>query len=915
MKKKVFLFLLILPVLMFAQVSIYDIQYTEDPGDGTYPSPLDGQDVTVGGIVTATGYYGEEYFISSSTGGAWNGIFIYDNEHSPSVGDSIIIQGTVYEYYGLTEIMDLTSYELITTNNPVPLPVHISTFDAFNEEAYESVLIEINDVTVTQDYDSWGEWYVNDSSGDCIINNGFLDLQVLNFPLIMNYPFSYIRGVISYSWGNYYLHPRGFEDLQSGIDAYILSIASLYIFNNEEFEVPVILSFLGQSEQVLSYQFQLQFNSSILEFTGFELEGTLSESGAVSDLSEEGNVQIEFEGEFSFSGIETLINLKFLPLSSGDSELDFDSALLNDIEVQYFSSELIFIQTESEPIGDTLTIIQRPILNIPAIAIPGQELDITCIAPENTTGWEVELLHEDKIIPLNIIQNSYDTDLQRWNLQVLIPILEIYELYDLKVTASEDIDDISKNAVQIIPEIKNSYYFIHITDTHLPTHYFYPDPATLTDTSEVVDFREVINDINLINPEFVLLTGDLVNEGELEDFENRRVFTKAQRLMTEFEVPVYLVSGNHDLGGWYDTPPSQGTARHNWWRFFGWKWLQNPPAVEPFYTQDYSFDYGPVHYVGMEAYINYDGYMYDIYGGESFIPSQLEWLENNLADATESESKVLFYHMDFSDQIDLSELNVDMALWGHIHQNSGSIYTHPYNLATNNVCDGERAYRLIRVDGSQLQPENTISSGGNGENLTITFYPSNDGTVDSVLAVIDNQQNLDFENARIKFIMPAGDYEYIIQNGILEQVDQTDFNNVCYVSVDLPANSTINVSIASEPAVSSQNIEISPRFVLYQNYPNPFNPETIIRFTTEHTENTELLIYNIKGQKVKTFSPSLCHPACQAGAGRRLEPVEGQSSIVWDGTDDNNKPVSSGIYFYKLEAGDFQRVKKMLLLK
>jgi predicted phosphodiesterase len=890
MKKKIFLLLLILPVLMFAQVSIYDIQYTEDPGDGTYPSPLDGQDVTVGGIVTAIGYYGEEYFISSSTGGAWNGIFIYDNEHSPSVGDSIIIQGTVYEYYGLTEIMNLTSYELITTNNPLPLPLQISTFDVFNEEAYESVLIEINDVTVTQDYDSWGEWQVNDSSGDCIINNGFLDLQVLNFPLIMNYPFSYIRGVISYSWGNYYLHPRGFDDLQSGIDAYILSIASLYIFNNEEFEVPVTLSFLGQSEQVLSYQFLLQYNSSILEFTGFELEGTLSESGVISDLSEEGNVQIEFEGEFSFSGIETLINLKFLPLSSGDSELDFDSALLNDIEVQYFSSELIFIQTESVPIGDTLTIIQRPILNIPTIAIPGQEMDITCIAPENTTGWEVELLHEDKIIPLNIIQNSYDTDLQRWNLQVLIPILEIYELYDLKVTALEDIDDISKNAVQIIPEIKNSYYFIHITDTHLPTHYFYPDPATLTDTSEVDDFREVIKDINLINPEFVLLTGDLVNEGELEDFENRRVFTKAQKLMTEFEVPVYLVSGNHDLGGWYYTPPPQGTARHNWWRFFGWKWLQNPPAAEPFYTQDYSFDYGPVHYVGMEAYINYDGYMYDIYSGESFIPSQLEWLENNLANATESESKVLFYHMDFSDQIDLSELNVDMALWGHIHQNSGSIYTHPYNLATNNVCDGERAYRLIRVDDSQLQPENTISSGGNGENLTITFYPSNDGTVDSILAVIDNQQNLDLY---------------------------------------LPANSTINVSITSEPAVSSQNIEISPRLVLHQNYPNPFNPITTISFQfsneqNQQNEQTKLEIYNVKGQKVKTFDVTLLAKPNPAGAGEGWSGVEGcQGTVNWNGKDDSGKSVSSGIYFYKLclhpdssgKAGNFQKIKKMILMK
>jgi len=91
---------------------------------------------------------------------------------------------------------------------------------------------------------------------------------------------------------------------------------------------------------------------------------------------------------------------------------------------------------------------------------------------------------------------------------------------------------------------------------------------------------------------------------------------------------------------------------------------------------------------------------------------------------------------------------------------------------------------------------------------------------------------------------------------------------------------------------------------LYQNYPNPFNPETTISFilTTEDTENTELAIYNIKGQKVRSFE---FHP----------EPVEGRHSITWDGRDDSNKPVSSGIYFYKLKAGEQILTRKMVLLK
>jgi peptidase M28-like protein/type IX secretion system substrate protein len=95
--------------------------------------------------------------------------------------------------------------------------------------------------------------------------------------------------------------------------------------------------------------------------------------------------------------------------------------------------------------------------------------------------------------------------------------------------------------------------------------------------------------------------------------------------------------------------------------------------------------------------------------------------------------------------------------------------------------------------------------------------------------------------------------------------------------------------------------------ILMQNYPNPFNPNTTISFslTSEITENTELEIYNLKGQKVKRF------PVILSG----VEGTGNQHSIVWNGTDENNQAVSSGIYFYKLKSGEFEQIKKMLLLK
>ena len=102
-------------------------------------------------------------------------------------------------------------------------------------------------------------------------------------------------------------------------------------------------------------------------------------------------------------------------------------------------------------------------------------------------------------------------------------------------------------------------------------------------------------------------------------------------------------------------------------------------------THDYSFNYGNTHYTGLEAYINYDNYLNYIYRAESFIESQITWLNADLAAAGDM-NKVLFYHYDFNDQLDLSSLGVDMALWGHNHKNTGSIYSRPYNLSTAETC-------------------------------------------------------------------------------------------------------------------------------------------------------------------------------------------------------------------------------------
>ncbi len=103
------------------------------------------------------------------------------------------------------------------------------------------------------------------------------------------------------------------------------------------------------------------------------------------------------------------------------------------------------------------------------------------------------------------------------------------------------------------------------------------------------------------------------------------------------------------------------------------------------------------------------------------------------------------------------------------------------------------------------------------------------------------------------------------------------------------------------PYVDVSDFQLSIAVFQLYNYPNPFNPTTTINYSLKENTKVSLNIYNIKGQKVKQLVSE------QLSAG--------QHSVVWNGKDDNGKSVSSGIYFYKLKVSDFQKVRKMILLR
>jgi hypothetical protein len=553
--------------------------------------------------------------------------------------------------------------------------------------------------------------------------------------------------------------------------------------------------------------------------------------------------------------------------------------------------------SSSPEIGDTLTVVSRPILSVPTILAAGDDLAIEAVAPEETGGWTVELRRNGFSVPLAVEQSSYDAGRERWFLSAPVPADVPAEIYDLVVAADGGIEDEARHAVSVRSGIEDSFYFIHITDTHLPTHDYHYEQGAESDTTEMDDLRAVIQDVNIINPAFVLLTGDVVNEGELEDYLDWRSFTKAKRIMREFDVPVYIVAGNHDVGGWDSTPPPDGTARRNWWKFFGWRRLYDPPPSETIYTQNYAFDYGGVHFVGLEAYDNYDNWRHAVYGRESFTNRQLAWLSSDLALVDPATPVVAFYHYDFGDELNLSTYGIDCALWGHIHRDRGSITEHPFDLATDNLCDGARSMRLVRVQDGQIIPRPSMSAGPSGQSLRLTYDAPNDGTQTAVTATVLNGYPQAFEHGLVKFHVRADSIPYGVDNGdVLQTIVDGDVATV-YVNVDIQADAATSVSV--EPNTSW--VPGGAFASLAQNRPNPAGTGTEIRFVLAFPAEVALEIFDASGRRVAT----LHNGPLSEGPHRRS----------WDLTDDAGRTVASGVYFYRLKASDDALTRKLIVVR
>jgi len=234
-------------------VSIHDIQYATT---APYVSPLNGQPVITGGIVTAR--YNKGFFMQDAYG-PWNGIFVYDSAHAAAAGivrgDSITISGTVNEYLTYTELGNITSITKVTSGNTLHPAYPVTKANSTTEEL-EGVLVQLTDALCVDASGSaaYGEWIV--TIGVDSTKTGGLLYKYTTAATGTNYD---ITGVVYLAYGGVVrVEPRDINDVSvhSGITDFDKSSVSIYpnpvssnlfLTNIEGIEMIRISNILGEA--------------------------------------------------------------------------------------------------------------------------------------------------------------------------------------------------------------------------------------------------------------------------------------------------------------------------------------------------------------------------------------------------------------------------------------------------------------------------------------------------------------------------------------------------------------------------------------------------------------------------------------------------------------------------------------------
>jgi hypothetical protein len=246
-----------------------------------------------------------------------------------------------------------------------------------------------------------------------------------------------------------------------------------------------------------------------------------------------------------------------------------------------------------------------------------------------------------------------------------------------------------------------------------------------------------------------------------------------------------------------------------------------------------------------------------------------------------------------------------------------------WNIGINTPDDPSDDYRLFpylldsEADGIfNIAPIDHSVSGGSNDPETDWFYwviPADQSPGEAGYLAIENE--ITTNPSAHEYLGPLTAGSDAMRRMVLVNWnggDVTDPSFPANVDAEMPEEGTIFRIISSKPnlpgdilwvrgSVGIAEQQIPDVFELYPNYPNPFNPETHIRFSLAHKVKVTVEIFNVLGQRIRSLVDSDMAP--------------GKHDVLWNGRNDAGVRVSSGVYFYRLKAGDYVNSRKMVLIR
>ncbi|MEA2076884.1 MAG: T9SS type A sorting domain-containing protein [Candidatus Marinimicrobia bacterium] len=874
---------LLLTVAAFA-TTIREIQYTADvSGD----SPLKDQVVTVSGIVTGEPYaFGNSKMYIQDGIGPWSGIYVYlatninnlvDEGVIVAEGDSVTLTGTVDEYYGLSQIKNVTALTVDQVGVGCPKPM-LLTADSLQTEAYEGCLIRLENVAINDTMNNYGEWDVEDATDTIAVDDDG------NAPYYF-WPEDYdslisITGLMTYSYSERKIIPRLAWDIIEGpfsgeTKVYTRIQRIQQVRASDLLKTPTDglsdFSYLVEEDTTLYIKGVITMPTG-LSYAGDGVKFILSDThggpwSAILSYNEDASLYPDmFAGDLIEMG-GYIGEYSTTPANMTEFWLVGDVNLLGIVDLPdtaVVTTGDLRVPITAEQWGNNIVRIENAIIvdNAPAYEILEIDDGSGSILVDNDSDSLTDYIAPPPMTPIESITG--------WVYHHYGSYADS-STYKLCPNYEEDI---------VLGEGPAMLLFPTRLPVNIPTSSQAVVVSVTVSTLRNVDTAKVfykIDDGSFTSVEMIDL-GSNIWSGTIPAQANSAIV----------EYYYYVVDDSSDVSA---LPSNYADGK-----LFTYKVLDGDPTIYDIQYTHAESGLSPLHGcdVTFDAYVTMDGALSANFkddadkGAITVASAPGAW--NGVWVFADPSVLAAFHEGDIvtvAGKVD----DDHEAYWAYqtntyvvgtvtLKINEVPLATTPVTLA--DLESDPEAYEgvLIEIDddseiGSINSYDLTLTDG------TYSFLMDDDIVADSILD-INYQENAILGNADT---LVAGD-------SLSNVIGVVIFS---YGSIKIEVRQVSDVTIivkVIEPGVA----DVPNNFILHQNYPNPFNPVTTIRFDLAKATNVKLTIYDLTGRVVE----NLVNTSMNAGS----------YDLRW-----NASHLSSGMYLYRIETPEFTATNKLLLLK